>query len=111
MNYLSLIDSGLNRLEQISEEQHWSIRNGEINLLPEDELVINSYRSNLQDLLKLLLRLYMTHLVTGDLTGAGRILRYLPRLGDPYIPEICRDLYPDCCNEDRFLDSFSPRQE
>lgn len=104
MKHIELIDSRTRRREEISEELHWAIRNGEIHLPAEEKGKIRYLRENLGHLGKLICRWYITAIGRGDVRASRTLIRYMPMLEDPYLPDICRDL--GICPEDEFMDDL-----
>lgn len=92
------------RREEISEELHWAIRNGDIHLPPEEGGKIRYLRENLGYMGRLICRWYIAAVGRGDVHSSRKLIRYMPMLEDPYLPDICKDL--GICPDDEYMDDL-----
>ncbi len=106
MNKLQLVTSNLASAEQISEALHWAIRFGDIVMPPEEAALISKHVGSLNFLLSFICKLYVNSVIQGDEISAGKLIKYLSRLGDPYMPDIC-DKAGVYQQDDAFLDSMA----
>jgi hypothetical protein len=90
--------------EQIPERIHWAIKNGEIELPPDDQRLIDGQLKEMNVMMRVLICLYHRMLSRGRYRIARAINHLIRASADPYLPDIVGEIDgPDGC-PDRFLD-------
>ncbi|MGI9255544.1 MAG: hypothetical protein ACR2PY_01260 [Salinispira sp.] len=84
-------DQNLPPGDEVSEASHWAIKFGEITLPEPERDIIKTCNYYLEDLLIFMFHVYIHALCSADYVTSAKIISYMYRFSDPYIPGICAE--------------------
>ena len=100
-----LISTPLVIVEQVREATHWAIQFGEIVLPSPEVFLIEDCNANMDMFLRIVFRMYIRSLATGNYDLSAKISTAIPCFMDPYLPGICAEAGIDN-STDEYLDEI-----